>query len=99
MDTFLPELDGFINMHASRIAHHKGARVAYLAEYRDPLSMDCNIKPYSMKMIVDEFGTDAPLVRWVLKQIQTHDIEHEKVLGLIFGKSEIVCQVVKIQQK
>ena len=98
MNKFMPELEGFVKLHGSRIAHHTGREVAYLAKFDGSVSIDCEIKPYSIKQLTEEFDENAPLIRWVIKQIKTHDQDTEKVLGLIFNNTEIVCHVVQIKR-
>lgn len=97
MDKFLPEVDGFVKLHGSRIAHLPGSEVAYLAVFEGSVGIDCEIKPYTIEQILEEFDENAPLIRWLMKQVQTHNQDTEKVLGLIFNKAEIVCHVVQIQ--
>ena len=92
----MTELDGFVKIHASRIANCKGKRVAYLAKFEGYLSLDCEIREYTIELMQEAFDQNAPLVRWVFQQILTHDIDTEKVLGIVFNDSEIVCHVVKI---
>ena len=100
METYIPELDGFVRLHAPRIHHLPGSRQAHMAVFTTTgVSLDCGITPYSTEDILASFDRDHPLVRRVLQQIATHDVNTEKVLGLHFGGNNMLCHVVTCQKK
>ena len=98
MEKYIPEVQGFVQLHASRIAHLPGGKVAYLAKFNGSVSIDCEIKAYTIDALT-AFDTESPLVRWVFRQVQTHDEQREKVLGLIFSDSDIMCHVIEVTKK
>ena len=98
MNEWIPEVEGFVKLHGSKIAHLKGDRVAHLVEFNGSVPLDCKITPYTVEDIVNNFNTDSPLIPRVIKQINTHDIDKEKVLGLIFGKSDVLCHVITVNK-
>ena len=94
------EVQGFINLHGKRIVNEPIQRVAYLAKFSENgMSLACEINAYTLEYIVNNFNVESPLVRWIIKQIQTHDMYNgEQVLGLIFDKNTIHSEVIKMKR-
>lgn len=99
-------LETFVRLHARRLAAlarcvPAGQRVAFLARHSCAgIALDVALEPFTEEQIVDsdEFDTASPLVRWLLRQIQTYDCDSQHVLGLRFGKGIVLAHVVQAQK-
>lgn len=98
MEKKLLELDGFVQLHASRISDIKGRKVAFMTYFNGSVPLNCQIKAYSTEDIIEKFDTESVMVRYVLDQIQQHDEYTEKVMGLIFSNTEMLCKIISIKK-
>ena len=98
MDFEQRELKGFIDLHGFKARHHPtNQRVAHLYEYSSRgIPLNATLMQYTLEDVTSAFYTDSVLVRWLIQQIQTYDTTTEHIVGLIFDKSMVLAQVIRI---
>ena len=96
MDAQRQALDSFVRLHASKASARGDERIAHLVRHTaQGVALNVPLQQYTLEDIVREFDPDRPLVRWLIRQLQTYDISRESVIGLIFdGGQDPLAHVV-----
>lgn len=99
-DEYLRALDGFVQLHASKLASDasSGERCAYLVPYRAtgiPLEIDVHEFRCTREHVLRTFDTSTAPIRWLLQQIASYDQTNSHVIGLVFDNRTAFAHVVR----
>ena len=89
----------FVDLHGSKYKNIKcPERAVFLARFSDVMSLDVKPTKYRQSDIVQTFDTDDATVRFLLRQLQTYDMDTQNVLGLVFSGGTVLAHVIQCGQ-
>ena len=89
-------LDAFVTIHAKKALLSK-ERCVYLVQYNESgIPIDVTLERYTFDKLLNAFNTDSTLVKWLLKQINSYDVDKEILIGLKFSTTNVLAHVVRV---
>ena len=98
LDERLKVFHTFLAIHAPK-AEPTEEPTAHLQFYEDGacLQPDRPLIAFSRDDIVEEFDPNgSQQVRWLLEQMRTYDCVHERIVGLVFDKTFLCSEVMRM---
>lgn len=89
------ELDNFAKLHAPRVKL-SDERCIYLArKTEDHIPLDVHLEPFTLEDITAQLDVNTRPVQWLIRQLQTYDVQKQVALGILYTKGEVFAHVVQ----
>lgn len=89
-------LNAFVHMHAHKATQPKDTRVAHLAHFHPSgMPLDTVLTQYTIEDLASVLDCETHLSRWLMRQVQTYDLDKEHVVGLLFENGTALAHVVQ----
>lgn len=87
----------FVRLHGSRLKKVRSdERVAHLVNFSEAgVPLDSPLKQFTVQDILSELDSESMPVRWLIRQVQTYDVDGQNVIGLIFNRQSVLAHVVQ----
>ena len=84
---------GFMELHSSKAATTAFPCVQVMF-YKDTMGPKDPLVQMTRQDILDELDKESPLVRQMLRQVSTYDVDKQVVVGLVFDRKTVLSDVV-----
>lgn len=90
----------FLSMHAHK-ATVTEEPVAHLQFYAETMPPDLALFALTRDDVADAIRSgrldgESELVRWLMEQLRTYDCRCERIVGLVFSKSVVLSEVLRV---
>lgn len=98
MDEYRRKFHTFLGLHSSQVPLSTPEPIAYLGFAYDGTvpGPSSPLVALTMDDVCEELDTTSELVRWLLEQLRTYDCSCQRVIGLVFDRSTVLSEVLRV---
>ena len=96
METERKRFATFLNLHAHK-ADVTSDPIAHVHFASMPTSHDAPLLQMTQEDLLEELDVNSELVRWLLEQMRTYDCTRQRIVALIFDKTTVLSEVLRLQ--
>lgn len=86
----------FMGLHAHKACPVPGTPCVYLQFHSEGMNPNASLIRFTKEDVMEEFDTDAELVRYLLHQMSTYDCYEQRIVALAFDRSTILSDVLRM---